>query len=34
MATYQQTYPNSCGASSLLCAAYELGVAQRGKVHS
>ncbi len=24
---YQQTYPNSCGASSLLCAAMELGTA-------
>lgn len=28
MATYRQTYANSCGAASLLCAAYELGVAQ------
>lgn len=26
MATYQQSYPNSCGASCLLCAAFELGV--------
>lgn len=25
---YQQTYPNSCGAASLLCAAMELGTAQ------
>jgi hypothetical protein len=26
---YKQTYPNSCGASALLCAAMELGVKQR-----
>jgi hypothetical protein len=28
---YKQTYPNSCGASALLCAAMELGVLQRPK---
>ena len=27
MVTHVQTYPNSCGAASLLCAASELGVA-------
>lgn len=28
METHQQSYPNSCGASCLLCAAIELGVTQ------
>ncbi|HSW05814.1 hypothetical protein [Aquabacterium sp.] len=28
MATHTQTYTNSCGAASLLCAAVELGVVQ------
>ncbi len=28
MATYQQSYLNSCGASCLLCGAYELGINQ------
>ena len=26
--SYQQTYPNSCGAASLLCAAIDLGITQ------
>ena len=28
MATHQQSFNNSCGASCLLCAAYELGITQ------